>query len=466
MHGRSTLALVAITILAAPIAAAAPHSGGPYVTCPGEVTVDAEGYAGAEVDPAQGCGVGYDPGSNRAQADVTYEQVRVSVWGFLLSGLDLPTSYELGDDVDHPLDVFLAELDDLAEELPDSAPQSAPAVTMDDDGIHVATGETRHDVPWPRDPVTGNPMMGPDEIFVPEEYTVSTDETYDRGVALLISLCRSHAEDTCAMVPTPELPEPVPDVTADFRVADLGPGTVTRSFVPATIATERRHDPDPGVRARVPDADGDVVSGISAGQPTTSAGSGSLASAPSRVARDPVASGGVALLAVLGSLGAIALFRRLKENDVLDHPLRSEVFTYICDHPGVTVQEVSDALEVDYSTARHHAAVLLEFGLVNKRCQGRITHYFENHGTYGSFEKEVIPLLRDGTSGEIARLVQDNPGITPSALARRLEVDPSTVKWHLDKLRDADVVDAEPLDGRSLGLVVPEAARDTVDRWT
>lgn len=258
------------------------------------------------------------------------------------------------------------------------------------------------------------------------------------------------------------------DRAPTVRVA-VGVGSAEVGGLPASMGAAQPayvdvHPASHGVR---PDLSDGATADARAG-PVADGGSGGFAAELTRGLVQPDAPPHVATLVavgLLGLLGGVALYRRLRANRVLDHPLRRSVFDAIKDHPGITVQELSERLDVDYSTARHHADVLLEFDLVHRRRDGRIVHFFENHGTFGAFEKRAIPLLRDGTSAHIARVVHENPGIRPTDVARRLDVDPSTVKWHLDKLRDAELVDATPLDGRSMGLAVPEAARDVVARW-
>lgn len=315
-------------------------------------------------------------------------------------------------------------------------------------------------------PVAGLGSPGSNSIVdhLPSEVGAESDPLVD----LLVGTARGATGDVAAPVwqawDDSGARQMMPTLSAVVHIHDVEVGALPVEMGPGAPPVRPVHAPTHGVRPASAAADaGHGGPAAPTGEDPTAFGA--------EVVRvlvlpdQPVRVAALAVIGLLSLIGAVALYRRLRAGRVLDHPLRSRVYDHIKAHPGITTQELSDRLGVDYSTARHHADVLVEFDLVHTRRDGRIRHLFENHGTYGTFEKRAIPLLREGTSARIARLVHDHPGIRPTDVARRLEVDPSTVKWHLDKLREAELVDAEPLDGRSFGLVVPDAARDVVGRW-
>jgi predicted transcriptional regulator len=48
--------------------------------------------------------------------------------------------------------------------------------------------------------------------------------------------------------------------------------------------------------------------------------------------------------------------------------------------------------------------------------------------------------VKSKTTLEIFGIIGDNPGIHSSKIAHRMEIDHKTVKYHVDKLRDVELV--------------------------
>lgn len=455
--------LLAVSLILVPTAAAGNQSG-TGVSCPDSISagqqaqVGGEPVAYAEVESNDDCGAYYDPSSNQVSINPSISSFQIHVRDVLLGVAGDYSDDDLAQGVDHNGDWAQRTAYDQAPAPEDLGLDGKP-VWMDTDGVHLnVDGVHAVTVPWPV--VLGHQVADHENVYIPTEMHTSSDELAASAVDTVTSKTGAAPAGIDSRLPL----DVVPTVTIDYRIDRIQVGNVDvwLGAVPPPDVDGPTHTT--GLRTGLatdatvheaqdrPSAQGDTVAA-------------QLGDSTVQPARDPLAVT-VAVLAAATILAGIAGYRRLTSGKVLDNTIRSRIFDYIKDNPGVTTQELADALEVDYSTANHHVSVLKEFDLVHSRRKGRITHYFENHGTYGNFEKDAIPLLREGTSAHVARLVRDNPGIKASGVARKLDVDPSTVKWHLDKLRDADLVDAEPIDGRSQGLVVPETARDVVDRWT
>lgn len=465
MDVRYIVALSVTVLLVLPGAAAVHGEDEHRAGCQDGVSQDVEGVASVDVDPGDDCGVSYDSGDDEIRVTPTFDRFQVSVtdYPYVTSGL-VPNYVSPAEGVEHPVGAFLRAVDETLVEL-GVAPDNAD-VRATDEALVIEAEDQQAEVEWPEDPRTGEKLLDDDRIYVPPSYQTSSDEQIQTGLETLQGLCSTNGpEPACSAVDDVSAPAMVPTVTVGYRVSNVSLGGT-----PIRL---------PGTGSGAPMTESSSTDALN-GLPHTASRPGSDAATPDSAARVAASSPGSSLalpgddgtvvaaatVVVLTALGAAVLYRRLTSEDVLDHPLRSEVFEYIKEHPGVTTQELSEALDVDYSTAGHHVSVLGDFDLVHAQSAGRVTHYFENHGTFDAIEKEAIPLLREGTSAEIARIVGDEPRITSSAIARKLDVDPSTVKWHADKLRNAGVLESEPLDGRSIGFVVADQARDVVEQWT
>lgn len=462
VNARSVVAGLAILALVLPTVSAVHGSDAHRVGCGDGVQASAADQAEVTVEPGDDCGASYDSSDQDVTVTATLGKVVVDNPAYPTTLSDaVPNDAGLDDGIEHPLRSFLSTLDAVLDNASEAAPHgSNPDVWADAAGVHVAASDEQTDVPWPRDPLTGRKLMDHERVYVPTRYEVSSDDV----VAFLDRTCRSVLDDaTCPAVFGEQGPVEPLSVTVGVGLGEAGTDGAS-TFVAWRIDGASGPGPRSDGTAPVARFDLDAAPTVRTGDGEAASDAGRAASEPAPVPSEALPVATVATLALV-ALGAFAGYRRLKDGEILEHSLRHRIYDYILDNPGATVQEISDALGVDYSTADHHASVLHDFDLIHRREQGRVSYYFENHGTFDAFEKEAIPLLRNGTSSRVARIVRDNPMITPSAVARKLDVDPSTVKWHVDKLQSADLLDKEPLDGRSIGLEVPQPARDVVDRW-
>ena len=62
----------------------------------------------------------------------------------------------------------------------------------------------------------------------------------------------------------------------------------------------------------------------------------------------------------------------------------------------------------------------------------------------------------------ILLLLADNPEVTASALGRQLDIQRANMVPLLKRLEDAGLIARTPIDGKSQGLALTEAGRDTV----
>lgn len=146
----------------------------------------------------------------------------------------------------------------------------------------------------------------------------------------------------------------------------------------------------------------------------------------------------VAALAKQLKLAALGLYARIRRNDVLSHEARERVFGLVSQFPGMDVKEIAATLRVSWSTAAYHLQVLEREKLVFSRRAGRSRVYFENGR--GALVSEPLSLLRNPVARKLLLAVGARPGIGQKGLAHALSLPPSTVSWHMRRLRDAGLV--------------------------
>lgn len=154
--------------------------------------------------------------------------------------------------------------------------------------------------------------------------------------------------------------------------------------------------------------------------------------------------------------GPALLFSRVKDEDVLKHPVRAEIHQRIEADPGIHHQALIRAVGRGNGAVEHHLAKLLAAGLVS-RVQGKgFTCYFPK-GTVNYRDMAAAPLLKSPVARSIVEAVRRQPGIRSAELARALSVAPATIHYHVDRLRQANVLHGS-LEGGALRLHATEQA--------
>lgn len=191
-------------------------------------------------------------------------------------------------------------------------------------------------------------------------------------------------------------------------------------------------------------------------------------------AKAAAAGAGLALASALAYYGqhlrflAVPLYARIAPSELLDNAVRRRVHGHIGAQPGADVKGTAEAVQVSWSTAAYHLARLEREGVVTSRRAGRSKRFFMNGGQVTG-SAEAIGLLRNPTSHAIAQLVAARPGLMQKEIGAALRLPPSTVSWHMRRLRDLGVVREErrwrraeyhagPLWQELAGTVRPEPA--------
>ena len=87
-------------------------------------------------------------------------------------------------------------------------------------------------------------------------------------------------------------------------------------------------------------------------------------------------------------------------------------------------------------------------GKVISHRDSRYKRFYVNRNGYrnltnGTDYKPMVAVLKQETRMEIARTLLYNPGITEKDIGEILDLHPSTVSWHISKLRDNGIARIE-----------------------
>lgn len=129
-------------------------------------------------------------------------------------------------------------------------------------------------------------------------------------------------------------------------------------------------------------------------------------------------------------------------DDTLELGPRKKIYEEIRDSPGLHLREIDRKLDIPLGTIRYHLRVLEKRGLVIAREEGKYKRYYVK-GEVDKSDKKIMAFLRKEIPRTIILFLMEYPGSTHKEINEALEVAPSTLSYHLKKLKNKDIVITE-----------------------
>ncbi|MCA1819680.1 MAG: PKD domain-containing protein [Halobacteriales archaeon] len=135
----------------------------------------------------------------------------------------------------------------------------------------------------------------------------------------------------------------------------------------------------------------------------------------------------------------VYLFTRLKENKLLDHPIRAQIHALVKAQPGIHLRAITRSVARDVGVVRHHLEALQRAELI--QC-----HHADGHARYfvatiaDPRMKKALATLGSPVTRQIWETICSNPGATISAVANMTAMRYGLVRAHVKKLRQGQLV--------------------------
>ena len=159
-----------------------------------------------------------------------------------------------------------------------------------------------------------------------------------------------------------------------------------------------------------------------------------------------------------GLVAGIAGFSRIQDDAILDHPLRSEIFTTIRENPGIHASQLAREVDSGWGTVTHHLDKLTKASMVTTRRVNNQKCYFEQGGKVGRAEMEIASAVKGDTAGLIAQFVSHNPMTSQKQMAEAIGISPALASFHVKKLENLGVLE-KVRRGKETLLSTSEALR-------
>ncbi|WOX55642.1 winged helix-turn-helix transcriptional regulator [Methanoculleus palmolei] len=199
--------------------------------------------------------------------------------------------------------------------------------------------------------------------------------------------------------------------------------------------------------------------------PPAGAARGGCCSLPS-VPQDPLPCSGPAQQVLLNgrrSTDNVSGIRRIYAGNVLDNRERAAIHAVITTKPGIDLAGIARELGMNRQTLRYHLNLMESLSKITALRDRGLVRYYENHGRYGTLERNLFMHLWNPTAEEILSLIRSTPGIAQSEIATHLAITPSTVRWYMRRFREDGII-TERHEGRYARYALTDEAGRSMSR--
>lgn len=136
----------------------------------------------------------------------------------------------------------------------------------------------------------------------------------------------------------------------------------------------------------------------------------------------------------------LPLYHRIREPQVLENEVRSNIYGIIRTTPGISARALHRASGQSWGTVVYHLRQLERNHLVKSQRVGRSRNFYENHGKYSGMEREIA-VLNAEKSVRLAHAICQAPGISQEALTAQSGLPQSTISYYVRKLKEAELIE-------------------------
>jgi predicted transcriptional regulator len=144
----------------------------------------------------------------------------------------------------------------------------------------------------------------------------------------------------------------------------------------------------------------------------------------------------------------------LSIDDLFENENRKNIIKIILEEPGIHNNELLRRCNLQKGQLQWHLQVLVQYSIIRKEKIGQYSTYFPSMNNKDQIKNKNYRFIsKSKTSLRILNMIEDNPGINPSKIASNLNLNKSSVKYHVDRLNEGNMIISEQ-DGRIIKLRV------------
>lgn len=123
-----------------------------------------------------------------------------------------------------------------------------------------------------------------------------------------------------------------------------------------------------------------------------------------------------------------------------------KIVNFIFSSPGIRYNELRRITGLSNGVLSYHIKILERMGriLVDRKEKNNTTRFFPLG--IEKQDSEIIAFLRNKTSQKILKILLENKEISFNEIADKLDKVPSTVSWHLKRMKDCNIVEINKIN--------------------
>jgi predicted transcriptional regulator len=154
----------------------------------------------------------------------------------------------------------------------------------------------------------------------------------------------------------------------------------------------------------------------------------------------------------------LAGFSRIEDSQLLEHPLRAQVFQVIQNNPGIHASELARKVGVGWGTIVHHLDKLEKGRLVTTRRVQNQKCFFEDGGKVSRQDMAIAGAMRGDSAALITAYVSAHPMTSQKQMSEELRISPALASFHVKKLTALGVLE-KVRRGKQTLLTASQAVR-------
>ena len=150
---------------------------------------------------------------------------------------------------------------------------------------------------------------------------------------------------------------------------------------------------------------------------------------------------GVTLAVAAATLFFLGGAKFVNSGNVLENEARRQIFEHIQAHPGIHLRAAATQLSLSTTNVLWHLRKLEDANLVtSKKFEGYKVFYPVEGGVETKKRAIAASVLKNENATSILEYVTAHPSAHQREIARALGVNHGTVRWHLRKLEEAELI--------------------------
>jgi predicted transcriptional regulator len=141
----------------------------------------------------------------------------------------------------------------------------------------------------------------------------------------------------------------------------------------------------------------------------------------------------------------IALYSRIKKENILDQPIRYKIHGYVIGNPGAHFGLIKQDLELGTGQVVYHLKRLAEADLIYSKEDGIKKRFYPMDYTIS----EIDGYHFNKTEEKIIDLIKETSGITQKKIASSIGISRQVAGYHLSKMEDIGIIEKKP-EGRNV----------------